>query len=182
MIQLSQTPTIKFGENATSARSANTLLGGGDVIIEYTSTPFASDAAHRAANCGLVGDADPNWSDTPSAVGGLSAVTAVRYKYTKPLAPAEGVVIGLPLVRTTNAVSLALPEGTAIPWVAHFYSKNDVTGTSFFRRSTYTGGAGLAQLGGRITAHSIKIRGAAVATPSSVAPNSQTTITITPRV
>ncbi|TDR27047.1 DUF5979 domain-containing protein, partial [Hydromonas duriensis] len=182
LIKLDGTPTVKYGPSVVSAQSATTLLTGSDLVLEYTSQTFATDADRKAANCGVAGDGASGWSTDPTAVGGLSAVTAVRYKYTQLLNVGAGLALAMPLERTTNATSLALSDGTVIPW---FWQNNYTTDSDaqvHYDKSSYTSASGPAQRGGRITTQPIKVRETTVVGSSSIAPSTQTSITITPRV
>ncbi|WP_133621606.1 DUF5979 domain-containing protein, partial [Hydromonas duriensis] len=182
LIKLDATPTVKYGAAVQSAQAATTLLTGSDLVLEYTSQAFASDADRKATNCGIAGDGASGWSTDPTAVGGLSAVTAVRYKYTQLLNVSAGLVLAMPLERTTNATSLALADGTVIPWFWHNNYTTDADGVVHYDKSSYAGASGPVLRGGRITTQPIKVRETTVVGSSSIAPSTQTAITITPRV
>ena len=182
LVKLNAAPTVKYGDNVSIALTATQLLTGSDLVLEYTSQAFASDAVRKATNCGVAGNGDSGWSTDAAAVGGLSAVTAVRYKYTKPLNVSAGLVLAMPLERTTNASSLALTDGTVIPWFWHNNYTTDPDSVVHYDFSNYAAGTGPAQRGGRITTQPIKVHETTVIGSSSIAPSTQTSVTITPRM
>lgn len=185
LINLNALPTIKFGSNVTSAQSANSLLNGSDMTVEYTNHKLNSDNDRRNYDCGVAGDGNGAWSSDLGSVGGIRKVTAVRYKYNKPLEPSEGLVMGLPFERAVTEDSLNLTDGTPIAWFAHRSHKNDISNVSTVKQSSYNPAPGSSAPiydGGRVTTQPIKIRHDTEVSPGSIAPNEQMSISITPRL
>ncbi|WP_460548164.1 DUF5979 domain-containing protein [Comamonas piscis] len=148
----------------------------GDMVLEYAAQPYADDAARRAANCGVAGDTNPQWTSDYSSLPS-STITSVRWAYRPDVQPGQTVGLVMPMLRSTSAASLALADDAALPWFRQYFT--DATG---LRYSTYSGtgstngqdGGGYVQAASALVRHSIGM-------PASVAPGDFFPITVTPR-
>lgn len=148
----------------------------GDMVVEYSSQPYADNAARRAANCGVAGDGNALWTSNYAALP-PNTITSVRFAYLPDLPPGQTVGLVLPFQRSTSAVSLALADDAPLPWFRQYFTES--TG---LRYSTYTGtgtttganGGGYVQAASALVRHSI-------AMPGSVSPGELFPISVTPR-
>jgi len=146
-----------------------------DMVLEYSAQPYADDAARRAANCGVAGDGNAQWTSNYAALA-PNTITSVRYAYVPDLQPGQTVGLVLPFQRSTSATSLALADDAQLPWFRQYFTDN--TG---LRLSTYTGGTttgvnggGYVQAASALVRHSIEM-------PPSVAPGAIFPVSVIPR-
>ncbi|TDR27054.1 DUF5979 domain-containing protein, partial [Hydromonas duriensis] len=181
---LDGTPSVGWGANSVNVWWSNTPVTGSDLILEYSSQPYGSDADRKAIDCGVAGDNASGWVTDPSQLsGGVGSVNTIRFKYAngKVLDPANGLAISVPLQRLFDANSLTVTDGTLVPWFTSYNYRDPNTSKVVKRLSTYNAANGeLGLLGGRINTQQVFVRHNTSLGASSVAPGSSVPITMTP--
>ncbi|QIM16528.1 hypothetical protein G7067_09070 [Leucobacter insecticola] len=148
-------------------------------IVEYSAASYADDAARRGADCGIAGDGASGWvSDLSDLPGGPESATSLRFKSVAiPLAPGRAMGLQVPLKRTTNAASLALPVDAPLPWFWQYGTSDTPT-----VKSAYAPGDEAAKDGGYVQAVPAMVRATTDWSDVSVAPGNVATLTVHPLV
>ncbi|QIM15826.1 hypothetical protein G7067_04410 [Leucobacter insecticola] len=146
-------PTLRFAPSgaATSlyAPGSGTALDENDYVVEYTDFVFVDDADRKARDSFT--DPAMSWvNDAAQLPGGMAAVTSVRVKYLKPLAPNSTIALVTPLQRTLASAGLA--TGTRMPWFWQYGSAS-----STVVKSVYSG-SGTTSSGGNVQASDALVR------------------------
>jgi hypothetical protein len=177
--------------NPVSPSSANLispLPTVSDLTIEYGTNVYASEADRKAADCGTVGDGGGTWytslPDAIAAPGGIAAISQVRFRYNRDLAPSEALDMTVSLTATTD---ISVPTKTKIPVYTHVWSDQ----TSIIRStwlsaggtvSSATGPTGSGLGGAQVTLSNAQVRATTNIVSTDIKPGTSSSVSIQPAI